>query len=184
MPFGGLRFAQNDGGNAFDFVVLSGAKDPYAPPTFPADLRAGSTAFRVVVLSGAKRSRRTRTPVIATGNDAACGRQEGRISHYVRNDEGRTKKRILRLRQRVSRLGPGGALRIVPESYARRHKPCLLAACASLRMTGWGLNCCKRAKKSPRKQGEKLVDYVENNVYNIGWERQNWIFCLNILDRF
>ena len=74
----------------FDFVVLSGAKDPYAPPTFPADLRAGSTAFRVVVLSGAKRSRRTRTPVIAGGNDAACGRQEGRILHFVQNDgEGR-----------------------------------------------------------------------------------------------
>ena len=45
------------------------------------------------------------------------------------------RERILRLCQRVSRQGPGGGLRIVPESYARRHKPCLLAACASLRRT-------------------------------------------------
>ena len=33
--------------------------------------------FDFVVLSGAKRSRRTRTPVIAVGNDAACGRLGG-----------------------------------------------------------------------------------------------------------
>ena len=30
--------------------------------------------------------------------------------------------------KRGQRQGPGGALRAVPESYARRHKPCLWAA--------------------------------------------------------
>ena len=37
--------------------------------------------------------------------------------------------------KRVQRQGSGGALRAVPESYARRHKPCLWAASHWLAMT-------------------------------------------------
>ena len=48
------------------------------------------TAGKRVRFCRPERSRRTRTPVIAGGNDAACGRQEGRILHFVQNDgEGR-----------------------------------------------------------------------------------------------
>ena len=44
------------------------------------------TAGKRVRFCRPERSLSTRTPVIAGGNDAACGRQEGRILHFVQND--------------------------------------------------------------------------------------------------
>ena len=80
----------------------------------------------------------------------AGGRGEGRISHYVRNDEGRTKKRILRLRCASLRMTAGKRVRSCrPERSRRTRTPVIAggndAACGrqggngfftSFRMTG------------------------------------------------